>query len=573
MGGGPVIGGPVPVKGDQFRADEQDMESQVLAAATRRVIRTRMFFSSAGIGLTLALLVPATMAWAASFDLGQGGPEGFVTGALSQSPAVTIGIPACTGGAPSTVPLTWTDSQSATLDAAGSYLVSGYTVSRSSTPTGARSTLGTLSGSPPGTSFTDASPTGAPLPVPLIVDTAAKTYPVPESTLTAGAAVTVGTVGNQPNDYQVTPDGLTAVLAESASGQVQVLSFAGGAWSVVKTIALTLPIAVAIDPVTNPSGEYVAYVVSDTGAASNGNVYPITLNGASTTLGAAIAVGHQGNPTAISALGNGTYVYVANFGSNTVSAINAWTATATSIALTGTTPQPISIASTNDSTHVYVADGKNSAIDDITVASNTTTSTIALTAGSLVDGTGQLTSGDPGVMALTPDCTELYVAEYASNQVQVVNTALAPSSPDTVKTSIAMGAATNPTNLTISPDGSHVYVSAWTDNDMHVITTSTNTQAIAFTLACNTMDPQPMQVTPDGKELYIPESACGTGDVQIMSTATNAAVYTNATVGACKAIAMPPQSYWYEVTATHSNWSSNTNPVGVIIGFNPGGVQ
>ena len=141
-------------------------------------------------------------------------------------------------------------------------------------------------------------------PVALVVDgTAAgskSVYPFTESSLTVGAGTTIGTAGTEVNAIQMTPDGQTAVIAEYTSGQVQVFTWSGTAWTLAKTIVLATPTAVAISPVPNASGKYVAYVVSDPGTTVNGSVTPITLNGASSAAGAAIAVQHQANPTAVS---------------------------------------------------------------------------------------------------------------------------------------------------------------------------------------------------------------------------------------------------------------------------------
>jgi hypothetical protein len=48
-----------------------------------------------------------------------------------------------------------------------------------------------------------------------------------------------------------------------------------------------------------------------------GRVYPVTLAGASSGLGTAVAVQHQANPTAILFTPNGADVYVANYNSGT----------------------------------------------------------------------------------------------------------------------------------------------------------------------------------------------------------------------------------------------------------------
>ena len=532
--------------------------------------------TAAGAGVVvvvaLALLASNGTAWALSSDRVAGGPEAVVSGALSATPAApTVQNGGCSGSNQQTnTAVSWSDTQSGTADASGGYLVSGYTVSRSSTSGGTYAAAGSTSGSPPATTSVDA-PTVANSPVALVANTAGQAYPLAESTLTAGTAVTIGTASNEVNAVQTTPDGLTAVVAEYTSGQVQVLTWSGTAWSVAKTITVTAPTAVAVDPVPNGSGHYVAYVVSDPGTTTNGTVVPVTLNGASSAAGTATTVQHQGNPTSIVVTPNGAEVYVANYNSNSVSAIATSTGVATTVTLPGTTPHPIAMAATSDSSHVYVADRANGYVDDITVSSNTVTAHVTLATGGLND-TNQTASGDPNVMAVTPNGKSLYVAEYGTAEVQVVATALS-ATPDVVSATISTGTSSKPIDVAMSPNGCLVYVADWPSNGIFVIATSTNTEATAFTTACSTQDPQPMEVTPDNLYLVLPENySCG--DIQVLNTATSATTTLTGVGTAPTLVAIPPVPVWYEVKATHAQWSSvASSPTAYSAGWNPGGWQ
>ncbi len=514
--------------------------------------------------------------WASNADGGSGGPEQLTSALLSPSPTpdtVTNGGCATTNQQ-TNVDTSWTDSQSATQDAAGGSLITGYTVSRAPASGGTYVTAGTTSGSPPPTSFADA-PTVANSPVALVVDgTAAGSklvYPFTESSLTVGAGTTIGTAGTEPNAIQMTPDGQTAVIAEYTSGQVQVFTWSGTAWTLAKTIVLATPTAVAISPVPNASGKYVAYVVSDPGTTVNGSVTPITLNGASSAAGTAIAIQHQANPTAAVVTPDGTEVYVANYNSGTVSAINTATSAVVTIALPGTGPNPIALATTPNSSHVYVADRKNSYLDDITVATNTVSTHVTLAAGGLND-TSLTGTGDPNVLAMLPGGLDLYVAEYGTAEVQEVSTALA-ATPDTVVASIATGNGSAPIDLAESPNGCQIFVADWPSNNIFSITTATNALATVMTDTCETQDPQPMQVTPDNQYLLMPENY-NCGDLQILDLSTKV-VTTSTAVGAHPTmVAVPPVPIWYETTATHAQWSSlPSTPVMYAAGWNPGGWQ
>jgi YVTN family beta-propeller protein len=512
-------------------------------------------------------------------DLEAAGPEQFVTAALNPPPSAPLATNGgCTASSTTTdnVNLSWTDSQSAATDASGGYVVSGYSVGRATSQAGAYAAAGTVSGAPPATSFTD-NPSGATAPQALVLDGtaagSAKAYQLSESTLTVASSLSIGVAGTEANAVQVSPDGLNAVIAESTAGQVQVLSFSGGSWTVTKTIPMTLPTAVAIDPVP-AAGTYTAYVVSDGGAAADGHVYPLTLNGASSTLGSPITIAFQANPTAVVVTPNGSWVYVADYGSHTVSAVNTATAAVTSVALPGTTADPIALAVTPDSSHVYVADRNNSYVDDITVSSNSVSTHIALPAGAL-DDTILTGAGNPNVMAMTPSGTALYIAEFGAAQVQKLNTALAATSPDTIAASVSTGAGSEPIDLAMSPNGCLLYAADWPSNDIFLIKTTTSTESTAFVATCDTQDPQAMQVTPDNQYLIVPENySCG--DTQILNTTTNAVTtLAAATVGAYPVmVAVPPQDYWYEATATHSQWRSDASTATMVpVGWNTGGWQ
>jgi YVTN family beta-propeller protein len=517
----------------------------------------------------------AKPAWAAFGDGQAGGPEVLQTAVLSASPSIAtpLGTGCGSTSLQTTVSLNWTDSQSSTPDASGRSLVSGYTVSRASASTGPYGTAVTLSGNPPATSATD-TPTVASSNA-LVADATAAgsklVYPYSESTQTAGTGISIGTSGTESNALQITPDGQAAVLAEATTGQVQILSWSGTAWSVAKTLALAKAIAVAISPVTNGSGHYVAYVVTDPGATSNGTVVPVTVNGASSALGAAITVQHQADPTAITVTPNGQVVYVTNYGSGTVSAIATATSTASTVSLPGTTPGPFALTVTPDSSHVYAADRANSYVDDILVSSNTVSTHIALPANALKD-TVLTASGNPNAMAMLPTALDLYVAEFGSAQVQELSTALA-STPDAIVATISTGGGTEPIDIALSPNGCTLYVSDWPTNNIFAVTTSTNAVKTAFTATCETQDPQPMEVTSDNAYLLVPENY-NCGDLQVYN-ASSGAVTTLNTVGAHPAqVAVQPVDLWYEVTATHNLWtSSSSTPAMIPVGWNPGGWQ
>ena len=341
------------------------------------------------------------------------GPGSFQTGSLPTPGGLAVSNGGCSGGTgQSTVTSSW--NASSAPDASGNYLVSGYDVLRSASSSGPYSSAGTVSGNPPATTYTDASPSGAATPLAYVSSGSGSNALSINTSSYATAPVTLsGAVGIEPNALQVTPDGSKLIAAEGAGHQVQIVSTATGA--VTNTVSIpalngtaSKPVAVAV----SPDGS-TAWIVD----AANNLVYPLSL--ATSTLGGAITVGAQGDPTAMVVTPNGAQVFVADYGSHQVSAINTSTGAVTNIAVGGTTGAPIALAATPNSGHVYVADQGNNQIDDITTSTDTVSAPIAVPslADSYVTG-----GGDPNILAVTPDGGKLYVASFGGGSVEDITT-------------------------------------------------------------------------------------------------------------------------------------------------------
>ena len=531
--------------------------------------------------LGAALAPSAANASNAFQDAQSGGPEPVTLAALNSAPSIaSVANSGCSGGVQQTnVALNWADAQSSNLDATGSFLVNGYNIERATAAAGPYASAGTTSGQPPATSFTD-NPSGAAAPTVLVADGAAnkKVVPFAQGSTTAGSsAASAQQFGTQPNTIAVTPDGKSAVLAEGGSNpskEAEVVSISGTTISVVASITglASRPLAVTIDPVPQ-SGLYLAYVL-----LSGGTVVPITINGASSSAGASITVGTQGNaaaPAGIVVTPDGSKVFVTNFGSASVSEFpTSGTPTVTSISLGGGA-QPFALAVTPDSSHVYAADRKNK-IEDLTVSSLSLSATI--TTGNLVDS--NLTTGASNALALTPDGTKLYVSEFGAGAVLPVNTALASSSPDTAGTAIALpGSGPQPVGLAMQPNGCQLFVGDKKNDQIDVITVSSNTAttAVPSTSLCpgGVGSPFDIQVTPDSKAAWFTQSATSCHEVSYFDTSSNAvSLNTTATVNPV-ALAVTPSTYFYEVTALHgtvaTGWSSNPSSASSItLGYKPG---
>jgi YVTN family beta-propeller protein len=80
----------------------------------------------------------------------------------------------------------------------------------------------------------------------------------------------------------------------------------------------------------------------------------------------------------------------------------------------------------------------------------------------------------PGGVAVTPDGSKVYVANFLSNNVSVIATA--------TNTVTAIPAGSEPFGVAVTPDGCKVYVANGASNNVSVIATATNRVTAAITV-------------------------------------------------------------------------------------------
>lgn len=531
----------------------------LLAGARRRV----GVFSAAlliAVGLQLDALAPSL---ASFLGTKTAGPGALKTAKLATPTGLETANGGCAGDNGQTnVSVAWTGS--ALVDANGNILINGYTVLRSTSSAGTYTPISSVSGSPPPSSFTDVNPSEAPAPQVFLGNGgAAKTAHAVNSSTNAGTSIATGTIGIEPNDMAVTPDGTKVVLAEGASSQAQIITVATD--TVAKTVAIpkvgatvARPDAVAI----SPSG-LTAYVLD----GANNLVYPITL--ASGALGAGIAVGTQGDPGAIVVTPDGKKVYVANYSSHSVSVVSTAsnTVTATVTIGAGETGRPIALAVTPNSAHVYVADQGSAQVDDITTASDTVTKAIAV--GSMTDA-NVAGGGNPNILAVTPDGSKLYVASYTAGTVADIAT-----STDTVTSTIALAGSTPaPNALAMTPNGCRLYVHDYSNNQVDAITVTTDTVAASPAVG-SAGDPTGMSAAPDGAHVYVANRNGNSVSVIATSTNTVSSTLAEAVVGKEPYAALAtPSPYFYKLQAGHGGWwSALTGSATYPLGWKQGGWQ
>jgi YVTN family beta-propeller protein len=170
---------------------------------------------------------------------------------------------------------------------------------------------------------------------------------VPFNAITDSTGSTIG-MPSGPNDLAVTPDGTKLFVTVPGSNVVEVVSTSTNA--TIATVSISDPYAIAI----TPNGT-TAWVTS----YSNGVIYPIDT--ATLFVGKAITVGSE--PDAIAISPDGAQMLVANYGSNSVTPINLKTMTP-STALS-VDQGPTSIAITPDGADAFVTDASSGTVNPI----------------------------------------------------------------------------------------------------------------------------------------------------------------------------------------------------------------
>jgi YVTN family beta-propeller protein len=132
----------------------------------------------------------------------------------------------------------------------------------------------------------------------------------------------------------------------------------------------------------------------------------------------------------------------------------------------------------------------------------------------IIDGPPIPVGRTPSFAVASPSGHQIYVANTDANTVTVVDTAV-----NKVTASIPIPAGP-PQFLAFSPDGRTVYVSVWnTAATIHAVCVlDTTTNSIVATIPVRTR-PYLAAVTPDGKELYVPNHDSGT--VSVVDTASD----------------------------------------------------
>jgi YVTN family beta-propeller protein len=201
-----------------------------------------------------------------------------------------------------------------------------------------------------------------------------------------------------------------------------------------------------------------------------------------------------------------TLAYVTNDsgppGGGTVSVIDTATNSVVGSPIAVEASSPIAIAITPDGTRAYVANFDSNSVSVINTATNT------LIGAPIAVGTR------PRGVAITPDGTHAYVANSQSRTVSVIDIA----TNTVVGSPIALGAYT-PNNLAITPNGTRAYLTCGCGDGVAVIDSLTNTEIGVVPIPASL--PYSVAITPDGTRAYVTTIGGSVNAVYVIDTATN----------------------------------------------------
>lgn len=302
--------------------------------------------------------------------------------------------------------------------------------------------------------------------------------------------------GVDVNQCSATGTGPFAYLPNLADGSVGVVDIA------TRTFWASIPVGRLSDGVAGVA------------VSSNGSrVYVGTSSGVSvidTSTNTAVAAGVGGRKSFSAVVTpDGQKVYVTNPEDKAVSVISATSNTLITTISLPAAPQPVGIALAAGK--AYVGNfGAGVSVINTTTDSLTTTIPLAATAF----------AGD--VVAL-PDGSKVYVSDPNNGSVLVVDPAI-----DAVTTRISTGAFASA--LAATADGAEVYVTNAGAGTVSVIDSATDTVTATVVVANPSsgngdgppMGPSGVEVTPDGKEVWVVVS--GSNDVVVIDAATHAII-------------------------------------------------
>ena len=225
---------------------------------------------------------------------------------------------------------------------------------------------------------------------------------------------------------------------------------------------------------------------------TSGSVYetnaPITVSTIAGTVGVAgstDATGTNarfGQPNGVIVSPDGTTLYLTDFGNSTIRAMDLASGAVTTLAgTTGVAGNADGTGTsarfngphflTTDGINLYVPDFNNNSIRKIVIATGAVTTLAGSTAGAAgaVDATGTAARfSGPGAIAITPDGTALYVADFNNASIRKVVVATG-----VVTTMVTTAPFINPAGIICDASGTNLYVTDVTANTVSKVVIAT----------------------------------------------------------------------------------------------------
>lgn len=240
------------------------------------------------------------------------------------------------------------------------------------------------------------------------------------------------------------------------SGVLTPIAGAGSPWATG-----TNPKSIAVDPAVK-----FAYVANN--GSNNVSIFSIGSTGALTNIGSASPVAAGSQPSAVAVDPLGRYVYVAN-GNAAASTISAYTMDSSTGQLTpiagspfsATGISPASIAIDPTGKFVYVANfGSNTLPGSISIYSIDTGTTGGVPGALIAQGTITTTVDSPTSIVVTASAagTFAYVANFGNDSVTSYSVNPSNGALTSTNPGIALSGGTAPTSVAAEPNGKFVYV-------------------------------------------------------------------------------------------------------------------
>jgi len=232
----------------------------------------------------------------------------------------------------------------------------------------------------------------------------------------------------------------------------------------------------------------------------------------------------------------GTFAYVTNRNSYSVSKINLATDTVVATITVGNNPWGVAINPAG--TFAYVTNGSSGSVSKINLATDTVVATITV-------------GGGPYGVAINPAGTFAYVTTSGSDSVSKINLAT-----DTVDATITVG--NNPRGVAINPAGTFAYVTNGSSGSVSKINLATNTVVATITVG---IGPRGVAINPAGTYVYVTNSGSDSvsSSVSKINLATDTVVATITVGSGPYGVAINPAGTFAYVTNSGSGSVSKIN--------------